>query len=50
VDVTNIYPVPITGAVNAASPYIAVIAVLLTAAAVMLILRRKERINDELML
>ena len=42
VDVFNIYPVPVTGVVNAAAPYIAMLAFLVTAMAVLMILRRKE--------
>jgi len=42
VDVFNVYPVPVTGAVNAAAPYIAILVFLVTAMAVLRILRRKE--------
>jgi hypothetical protein len=47
VDVFNVYPVPVTGIVNAAAPFIAMVIFLVTAMAVLMILRRKEgKYND----
>ena len=47
VDVVNNYPIPVTGANDNASPYIAVIAVITMVAAVFWIKRRKEEMFNE---
>lgn len=47
VDVVNNYPIPVTGADDNASPYIAVIAVITMVAAVFWIKRRKEEMFNE---